>query len=122
MSTIFDDNLLKNQSNGSKFDMLNIMVNYNNNNKLSPIGCMKLNFHFYDHLIEKSCIKKYISNYKNRRKLNGFFSINYEYSENCIVLEKFRTFEGNKEIIDKMITHIVSEKISKINEELIKMI
>ncbi|AYV82305.1 MAG: hypothetical protein Homavirus28_1, partial [Homavirus sp.] len=99
VSTIYNKEQLIEASNTCRFNMIKIIINYNDGQKLIPICYMTLNFNFFDHIKEKKSIINYISTKNSIIKLNGIYYISLHYTDNIsrkyVRLKNFETYLGH---------------------------
>lgn len=121
-SSIYHLNDLKELESDCKFPLIKIYVNYNNQKKLIPIGCMILFFHTYVHIKEKKGIDEYLSTKDNKKLLSGFYSISFHFDNKKIIMENTKEISTIMVMIDKMIEYLASQKIRDVIQDLIKKI
>ena len=119
VSSIHDNNDLIKMSNHSNFEMIKIIINYSNTNKLYPICYIKLLFHTTEN-INNNTISKYLSTNDKKIKLNGYFSISFHSNEGVTILENFKEYKKTSDMISKMIYYLTTNKIRNIIHDMTK--
>lgn len=97
------------------FDMIKLIINYNNGINLKPIACIKLSFNTFKHVQNKMSILEYRdNNTKLGKKLKGFYTIKFNFKNKYINLGVYKEFLGVDKFIEIMIEHFKSENIMNI--------
>ncbi len=95
----------------SRFIMMRMLINHDASNSLKPIGCMNIYFNM------KKALDNYndhISDKDNLKKINGYFSITFNYNDKYVLLEEISKYLGNYEMLERMIYHISTDEIKEI--------
>jgi len=91
-------------SNKCSFEMIKIVMNRKEKNKLVPKYNLILEFNTFDHIKDKSPLVEYISTEDRKIKMSGFFTITVHNSKYNKRVRTYKRYLGTKKMIDDMIS------------------
>lgn len=115
-SNFHDANSMETGISESRFIMMRMIINHDVSSNLKPIGCMNIYFNLTKNLDNYN---DYISDKNNLKKINGDFSITFNYNDKYVLLEEMPKYLGNYEMLERMIYHISTDEIKEILNKLI---
>lgn len=115
VSSLFDIIQINYLANMSKIEMIKILINKVNDNKLNPFGYLSFDFNF--NIPKDKNVNDYLSLIDSEHiLLNGSFTITLYYNNKSIILEKLEEFPGNQEMITKCVSWTLDFDVMNILE------
>lgn len=110
--------LSKNIDKQTEIPLVKTRISFNDGTKLNTLAYVISVFHTFEHLKEDDKLLNYVTdrNKKDDIKLRGFFSIQFHINKMKFVLETFKKYPGNTQLLSLMAEHLMGKFVqNKIN-------